>query len=149
MNNIPIQSKNSENSSDTPEENSVREDFAIPPAYDFSMDDIRNSFTDESDKSTEEHTGDKMPEATAMALSEMIVYGIDILHDEMADAYNYDKMRLTAKEKEMWQFCMKQLVPNLPIKYAVIIITALILGLAEGRKFIGLQMELQRRKKPA
>ena len=146
---MSIQLKNSESNSDSepePAANDVREDFAIPPSNDFSMDDIRNSFADESE-TTKENAGDKMPEATAIALSEMIVYGVDILHDEIADVYAYDKMRLTPKEREMWQFCMKQLVPNLPIKYAVIIITALILGLAEGRKFIGLQMELQRRRK--
>ena len=147
---MPTRSVKSENKSDSEDANAsegVREDFAIPPN---AMDDLRNSFGEDEETSGADSgtgSGDKMPEATAITLSQMIVYGIDILHDELADAYSYDKVRLTDKEKEMWLYCMKQLVPNLPIKYAVLIVTVIILGLAEGRKFAGLAMEIQRRKK--
>ena len=138
-----IQSKNSENNSDISQPIDASEpekDFAAPPDP---IDELRDSFGEgEEDKDST----DKMPEATVLALSDMIVYGLDILHDEIADAYNYEPMRLSDKEKEMWTYCLKQVVPYLPIKYAVLVVTAIILSLAEGRKFIGLAMDIKKRK---
>ena len=114
--------------------------FASPPDDPFSA--MKDSFGGDN----ESQDSEKIPAATAETLATMIVYGVDILHDEIAKANQYPEFALTDKEKEMWHFVMVQLIPSLPIKYAAIIITVVILSLVESRKIIGLAMTLQKRK---
>ena len=122
--------------------NEPESNFALPPDDPFSA--MKDSFGGDDDASQD---GGKIPTATADTLATMIVYGVDILHDEIAKANQYPEFALTDKEKEMWHFVMVQLIPSLPIKYAAIIITVVILSLVESRKIIGLAMTLQKRKR--
>jgi hypothetical protein len=78
-----------------------------------------------------------IPEQTVQNLGKLIVYGVDILHDAAASATGYGPWALTDKEREMWQYIAEEIVPHLPLKYAVLVVTAVILAISEGQKIAG------------
>jgi len=78
-----------------------------------------------------------MPEEIRETIVGMIVYVVDIIHDDAAEATAYDGWRLSPKEKELWTYVLTEIVPRLPVKYAILIISVVALAIAEGRKVMG------------
>lgn len=79
----------------------------------------------------------EMPEEIRETIVGMIVYVVDIIHDDAAEATAYDGWRLSPKEKELWTYVLTEIVPRLPVKYAILIISVVALAIAEGRKVMG------------
>ncbi len=108
------------------EEEAEEEDEYVPPP----------DFSDEYQPPPPPHEK-AIPDALSQSAATMLVKGIKVIHGKAADATGYEKFRLDADEEDLWQFMADELIPLLPVRWAFVLICAMMLAILEGSKIAG------------
>ena len=123
---VPVKPKPKENTSLPTSE---PEEFAPPP----NLDEIAAQY----EPPPAPHPESEIPSEVLTSAAKMFTYGVAVLHARVADVTQYQDFRLTEEEKEMWDYMAKELIPHLPLKYAMLIMVGFALTMSEGTKIAG------------